>query len=68
MMVKMLGRLYDIFNFELTIEDIIDHQTIEELAEFVACNNSKASQIEMQKSPDKDYYELSSSQKRMYIY
>ena len=67
MMVKMLGRLYDIFNFELTIEDIIDHQTIEELAEFIACNNSKASQIEMQKSPDKDYYELSSSQKRMYI-
>ena len=65
-MVKMVSMIYEEFGCELSVGDVIKHPTIESLSSFVD-NCEKSDSVRLEVSPKKEYYALSSSQKRMYI-
>lgn len=64
--IKLTTKIYDVFHIELTIGEIFNHSTIESLSEFID-NSSSSKKICITKYDKRDFYPVSSAQKRMYL-
>lgn len=63
---RLVTEIYKIFGIKLFLKDVFQYQTIKELSEFIS-KSEKEYYDEIPKIAEKEYYEVSSAQKRMYI-
>lgn len=63
---KLLSRIYAVFDISLTVTEVYEKNTIEEIAQLID-SEERQSRIEIIKSDEKEYYKVSSAQKRMYF-
>lgn len=62
----LAARIHKELDIELSIKDIFSRPTIKEISEFIQ-SKEKNIYYSMEKAPEREYYEASSAQKRMYI-
>lgn len=63
---KLLARIYKEFGLKISINDIYEKSTIREIAQMINENTEKTS-IHLTKLDEKEFYKVSSVQKRMYF-
>jgi len=63
--IKLTTKIYDILNVQISINDIFNKPTIEELSDLINISK-KADTIEIKKVGARKFYPTSSAQKRMY--
>lgn len=64
--VNIIAKIHKEFNVELTLKDLFETSTVKILAQKIQ-NSNKSEYQEIKLVENKEYYELSSAQKRMYI-
>ncbi|SHO53821.1 non-ribosomal peptide synthetase [Anaerocolumna xylanovorans] len=65
-LMKMATMIYDRFNCDIPLNILLEHADIEWIGEYVGGNKREALN-EIHQSAKKEFYELSATQKRMYI-
>ncbi|MBU7314572.1 non-ribosomal peptide synthetase [Paenibacillus oleatilyticus] len=64
--MSLMSRVHKLMNVKIALRDIFEHPTIEQLAKVIQQQNSHQF-ISIVKAEQRDYYLLSSSQKRLFI-
>lgn len=62
----LVARIYKQFNVQITLRDIFANQTVRQLSQFIG-NSEKSKYFSIKPLPEKDFYPLSSAQKRLYL-
>jgi acyl carrier protein len=65
--VTFAGKIYKRINIEVPLPEFFDRPTIKQLAEYIEVNNEKTGFHSIGLAEEKEYYVLSSAQKRLYI-
>ena len=63
--IKLVTEIFDIFNVNILIKDIFENATIKKLSKLIS-SLSNANKIIIPKVEEKEYYPVSSAQRRMY--
>ncbi len=64
--ITLSVHLSDKFNFSVSVKDIFDNPTIQNLSDFIANNDNSQGQTTISKAEEKDAFPLSFAQKRIY--
>jgi polyketide synthase PksJ len=65
--VTFAGKIYKRINIEVPLPEFFDRPTIKKLAQYIAVKNKKPGFHSIEPAEKKEYYVLSSAQKRLYI-
>ena len=65
--ITLCTRLSDKLGISITVKDIFDNPTLENLSDFVSNNNVMETKRMINKAPAMEYYPISSAQKRIYF-
>jgi len=65
--VTFAGKIYKKINIEVPLPEFFDRPTIKKLAEYIEIKNKKTGFHSIEPAEEKEYYVLSSAQKRLYI-
>ena len=63
--IRLLSNIKNTFNIDISISDIFNNSTIRNLSIFINLHD-KSNTLKIYRSPKKDYYNVSSAQRRMY--
>lgn len=64
--MKLISKIYKEFGYNISLKDVFNNPTIEDLSKIVNESNGKYD-LNIEKAPEKEYYPLSSAQNRMFI-
>ncbi len=65
--LTVIASLHKELDIEVPVQEFFNYPTIRELAGYINRDAAKSSHVSIQAAENKDYYELSSSQKRLYV-
>ena len=64
--IKLIAEISNNLGIDIKISDLFENNTIKQLAEFINMKQNKKQINHLSKAQDKEYYDLSSAQKRVY--
>ncbi|UCH93959.1 MAG: amino acid adenylation domain-containing protein [Candidatus Aminicenantes bacterium] len=64
--ITLISNIHQVFSLELQIKDVFDNPTVRELAQLIASKEKNIWDF-IEPAEEKEYYELSSAQQRLYI-
>ncbi len=65
--INLCAEVQDEFNMELYVKDILEHQTIQDLSDYICQNLNTLEESIIHHIPKAEFYPTSSAQKRMYF-